>query len=48
MIPSSNLDTASTRQSYDQDCALMMDMMVTLRPLCAFHQTPNDDELMKG
>lgn len=29
--PKLNLDTASTRQLYEQDCALMMDMMVTLR-----------------
>ena len=29
--PKLNRDTASTRQLYEQDCALMMDMLVTLR-----------------
>jgi hypothetical protein len=46
--PKLDLETASPKQLYEQDTALMADMFATLRPLVRFHQTPNDDELMKG
>lgn len=40
--------TASPEEIYEQDSALLLDMLVTLVPFATLSETPNDDELMKG